>query len=116
MNILMQKSNIKENVRQFGDALFLLNLELPLQIHLDNTGLMISKITRDDCNGDRCSEDSEPEAGTSVNVESAPKTAAVMDVVFVHDLRGEKFYLYLCFAIHACLRDFYCTYNITQHP
>jgi protein SERAC1 len=72
----------------------LLNPELPLQIHLDNSGLRISKVTRDDCNGDGCSEDSDPKAGTSVNVESAPKTAPMMDVVFVHDLHGEKFYLY----------------------
>jgi protein SERAC1 len=60
--------NIKENAHQFGDALFLLNPELPLQIHLDNIGLRISKVTRDDCNGDICSEDSDLEVGTSINV------------------------------------------------
>jgi protein SERAC1 len=85
------ESEYKRKCPQFGDALFLLNPELPPEIHLDNTGLRISKVTRDDCNGDRCYEDSDPEAETSINAESAPKTAPIMDIVFVHGLRGGPF-------------------------
>ncbi|GJN30498.1 hypothetical protein PR202_gb18807 [Eleusine coracana subsp. coracana] len=86
------ESEYKRKCPQFGDALFLLNPELPLEIHLDNTGLGISKVPRDGCNGERCSEDSGSETGTSVDgAESAPRTAPLMDVVFVHGLRGGPF-------------------------
>ncbi|KAK3150686.1 hypothetical protein QOZ80_3AG0236350 [Eleusine coracana subsp. coracana] len=86
------ESEYKRKCPQFGDALFLLNPELPLEIHLDNTGLGISKVPRDGCNGERCSEDSGSETGASVDgAESAPRTAPLMDVVFVHGLRGGPF-------------------------
>ncbi|XP_062216625.1 uncharacterized protein LOC133916796 isoform X2 [Phragmites australis] len=86
------ESEYKRKCPQFGDALFLLNPELPLEVHLDNSGFGISKVARDNCNDDGCIEDCGFETGSSVDgADAASKTAPLMDVVFVHGLRGGPF-------------------------
>ncbi|XP_062210135.1 uncharacterized protein LOC133911760 isoform X2 [Phragmites australis] len=86
------ESEYKRKCPQFGDALFSLNPELPLEVHLDNSGFGISKVTRDNYNDDGCIEDCGSETGSSVDgADAASKTAPLMDVVFVHGLRGGPF-------------------------
>ena len=85
------ESEYKRNCPQFGDALFLLNPELPLEVHLDNSGFRISTVQRDNCKDDEGIEDSS-ETGSSVDgTEASSKEAPLMDVVFVHGLRGGPF-------------------------
>ncbi|KAG2554250.1 uncharacterized protein LOC120647062 isoform X2 [Panicum virgatum] len=85
------ESEYKRNCPQFGDALFLLNPELPLEVHLDNSGFRISTVRRDNCKDDEGIEDSS-ETGSSVDgTEASSKEAPLMDVVFVHGLRGGPF-------------------------
>ncbi|CAN6290436.1 unnamed protein product [Urochloa humidicola] len=85
------ESEYKRNCPQFGDALFLLNPELPLEVHLDNSGSKISSVPRDNCKDDGSIEDSS-EIGSSVDgADAASKNAPLMDVVFVHGLRGGPF-------------------------
>ncbi|CAL4912957.1 unnamed protein product [Urochloa decumbens] len=84
-------SEYKINCPQFGDALFLLNPELPLEVHLDNSGSRISSVPRDNCKDDGGIEDSS-ETGSSVDgADAASENAPLMDVVFVHGLRGGPF-------------------------
>ncbi|CAL4921143.1 unnamed protein product [Urochloa decumbens] len=84
-------SEYKRNCPQFGDALFLLNPELPLEVHLDNSGSRISSVPRDNCKDDGGIEDSS-ETGSSVDgADAASENAPLMDVVFVHGLRGGPF-------------------------
>ncbi|KAF0911254.1 hypothetical protein E2562_008014 [Oryza meyeriana var. granulata] len=85
------ESEFKRKCPQFGDALFLLNPELPLEVHLDNKGHEISKKK---CKDDCCIEEGgDSETGSSVNaLGSASKCAPPsMDVVFIHGLRGGPF-------------------------
>ncbi|TKV97806.1 hypothetical protein SEVIR_9G519100v4 [Setaria viridis] len=85
------ESEYKRNCPQFGDSLFLLNPELPLEVHLDNSGFRISSVPRDNCKDDGDIEDSS-ETGSSVDgADAALKNAPLMDVVFVHGLRGGPF-------------------------
>ncbi|CAL4929452.1 unnamed protein product [Urochloa decumbens] len=84
-------SEYKRNCPQFGDALFLLNPELPLEVHLDNSGSRISSVPRDNCKDDGGIKDSS-ETGSSVDgADAASENAPLMDVVFVHGLRGGPF-------------------------
>uniref|UniRef100_A0A0D9VQF1 GPI inositol-deacylase n=1 Tax=Leersia perrieri TaxID=77586 RepID=A0A0D9VQF1_9ORYZ len=85
------ESEYKRKCPQFGDALFLLNPELPLEVHLDNNGHEISREKcKDDC---YIEEDGDSETGSSVNApDNASKCARpLIDVVFIHGLRGGPF-------------------------
>ncbi|KAL6649354.1 hypothetical protein ACP70R_013578 [Stipagrostis hirtigluma subsp. patula] len=86
------ESEYKRKCPQFGDSLFLLNPELPLEVHLDNSGSGISRVSRDNDNDDGVIEDTSSETGSSVDgAHAASTTAPLMDVVFVHGLRGGPF-------------------------
>ncbi|CAN6296242.1 unnamed protein product [Urochloa humidicola] len=85
------ESEYKRNCPQFGDALFLLNPELPLEVHLDNSGSSISSVPRDNCKDDRSIEDSSGIGSSVDGADAASKNAPLMDVVFVHGLRGGPF-------------------------
>ncbi|KAL6867252.1 hypothetical protein ACP4OV_015276 [Aristida adscensionis] len=85
------ESEYKRKCPQFGDALFLLNPEFPLEVHLDNSGLGISRIPRD-TSGDGGIEDNGSDTRSSVDsADASSKIAPLMDVVFVHGLRGGPF-------------------------
>uniref|UniRef100_A0ACD5WSR0 Uncharacterized protein n=1 Tax=Avena sativa TaxID=4498 RepID=A0ACD5WSR0_AVESA len=82
-------SENKRKCPQFGDALFLLNPELPLKVHLDNSGCGIS---RDTCKDDGCIEDSGSETGSVDDPDTASRyVSPSVDVVFIHGLRGGPF-------------------------
>ncbi|KAF8718137.1 hypothetical protein HU200_025624 [Digitaria exilis] len=85
------ESEYKRNCPQFGDALFLLNPELPLEVHLDNSGFRISSVPRDDCKDVGGIEDSNETGSSEDGADAASKTTPLMDVVFVHGLRGGPF-------------------------
>lgn len=85
------ESEYKRNCPQFGDALFLLNPELPLEVHLDNSGFRISSVPRDDCKNVGGIEDSNETGSSEDNADTASKNTPLMDVVFVHGLRGGPF-------------------------
>ncbi|XP_066384007.1 uncharacterized protein [Miscanthus floridulus] len=86
------ESEYKRNCPQFGDALFLLNPELPLEVHVDNSGFGILRVSRDNCKEDGSIEDPGSETANSVDdAEAASKSVPLMDVVFVHGLRGGPF-------------------------
>lgn len=86
------ESEYKRNCPQFGDALFLLNPELPLDVHVDNSGFGILRVSRDNCKEDGSIEDPGSETANSVDdAEAASKSVPLMDVVFVHGLRGGPF-------------------------
>ncbi|KAL5679411.1 hypothetical protein ACJX0J_005796, partial [Zea mays] len=86
------ESEYKRNCPQFGDALFLLNPELPLEVHVDNSGFGILRVSRDNCKEDGGIGGSGSETVNSVDdAEAASKSVPLMDVVFVHGLRGGPF-------------------------
>ncbi|CAN6302023.1 unnamed protein product [Urochloa humidicola] len=85
------ESEYKKNCPQFGDALFLLNPELPLEVHLDNSGSRISSVPRDDFKDDGSIEDSSEIESSVDGADAASKNVPLMDVVFVHGLRGGPF-------------------------
>lgn len=86
------ESEYKRNCPQFGDALFLLNPELPLGVHVDNSGSGILRVPRDNGKEDGGIEDPGSEAVSSVDgADAASKSAPLVDVVFVHGLRGGPF-------------------------
>ncbi|KAL6645440.1 hypothetical protein ACP70R_017048 [Stipagrostis hirtigluma subsp. patula] len=86
------ESEYQRKCPQFGDSLFLLNPELPLEVHLDNSGSGISRVSRNNGNDDGVIEDTSSETGSSVDgAHAASTTAPLMDVVFVHGLRGGPF-------------------------
>ncbi|XP_044982869.1 uncharacterized protein LOC123449647 isoform X1 [Hordeum vulgare subsp. vulgare] len=79
----------KRKCPQFGDALFLLNPELPLEVHLDKSGCGIS---RDSCKDDGCIEHSGSETGSIEGPDAASRRVnPEVDVVFIHGLRGGPF-------------------------
>ncbi|KQK23256.1 hypothetical protein BRADI_1g72280v3 [Brachypodium distachyon] len=84
------ESEYKRKCPQFGDALFLLNPELPLEVHLDNRGHAISRDNSKD--DDDCIEDSGSETASSIDGPDVSRCASSsVDVVFVHGLRGGPF-------------------------
>jgi hypothetical protein len=85
------ESEYKRNCPQFGDSLFLLNPELPLEVHLDNSGFRISSVSRDNCKDDGDIEGSSETGSSEDGADAASKNAPQMDVVFVHGLRGGPF-------------------------
>ncbi|KAF8776108.1 hypothetical protein HU200_003792 [Digitaria exilis] len=85
------ESEYKRNCPQFGDALFLLNPELPLEVHLDNSGFRISSVPIDNCKDVGGIEDSNETGSSEDGADAALKTTPLMDVVFVHGLRGGPF-------------------------
>jgi hypothetical protein len=86
------ESEYKRNCPQFGDALFLLNPELPLEVHVDNSGFRILRVSRNNCKEDGSIEDPGSETVNSGDdAEAASKSVPLMDVVFVHGLRGGPF-------------------------
>ncbi|WVZ55736.1 hypothetical protein U9M48_006360 [Paspalum notatum var. saurae] len=86
------ESEFKRNCPQFGDALFLLNPELPLEVHVDNSGFGISRVIRDNCKDGGGTKNTASETGNTVDgSDAASKNAPLMDVVFVHGLRGGPF-------------------------
>ncbi|KAF7055521.1 hypothetical protein CFC21_063037 [Triticum aestivum] len=79
----------KRKCPQFGDALFLLNPELPLEVHLGNSGCGTS---RDTCKDDGCIEHSGSKTRSVEGSGAASRRVSPeVDVVFVHGLRGGPF-------------------------